>query len=303
METVLDLVDICKNFGRKKIISNFSMRVKEGRIVGLVGPNAAGKSTLIKIMVGLLKPTSGRVYINGVSLSHDYEKAISNVGCIVENPEFFPDMSGFENLNYFAGFRKNISKENIAEVAAKVGLEKRIHDKVKKYSLGMKQRLGIALALLGNPQILITDEPFNSLDPTSVYEIRQLVKMLAKDGKLTIIISSHNLNEIQSLCTDVVFIKEGRLVLQKEMKEIAAAVHYRITVPEELTELALHLLRDFQAERTADSSIQIAVNGEDLNGVLSRLLENKIPIREIKNVAQNLEELYLLSTGGDFHVS
>lgn len=167
----------------------------------------------------------------------------------------------------------------------------------------MKQRLGIALALLGNPQILITDEPFNSLDPTSVYEIRQLVKMLAKDGKLTIIISSHNLNEIQSLCTDVVFIKEGRLVLQKEMKEIAAAVHYRITVPEELTELALHLLRDFQAERTADSSIQIAVNGEDLNGVLSRLLENKIPIREIKNVAQNLEELYLLSTGGDFHVS
>lgn len=303
METVLDLVDICKNFGRKKIISNFSMRVKEGRIVGLVGPNGAGKSTLIKIMVGLLKPTSGRVYINGVSLSHDYEKAISNVGCIVENPEFFPDMSGFENLNYFAGFRKNISKENIAEVAAKVGLEKRIHDKVKKYSLGMKQRLGIALALLGNPQILITDEPFNSLDPTSVYEIRQLVKMLAKDGKLTIIVSSHNLNEIQSLCTDVVFIKEGRLVLQKEMKEIAAAVHYRITVPEELTELALHLLRDFQAERTADSSIQIAVNGEDLNGVLSRLLENKIPIREIKNVAQNLEELYLLSTGGDFHVS
>jgi len=303
METVLDLVDICKNFGRKKIISNFSMRVKEGRIVGLVGPNGAGKSTLIKIMVGLLKPTSGRVYINGVSLSHDYEKAISNVGCIVENPEFFPDMSGFENLNYFAGFRKNISKENIAEVAAKVGLEKRIHDKVKKYSLGMKQRLGIALALLGNPQILITDEPFNSLDHTSVYEIRQLVKMLAKDGKLTIIISSHNLNEIQSLCTDVVFIKEGRLVLQKEMKEIAAAVHYRITVPEELTELALHLLRDFQAERTADSSIQIAVNGEDLNGVLSRLLENKIPIREIKNVAQNLEELYLLSTGGDFHVS
>lgn len=303
METVLDLVDICKNFGRKKIISNFSMRVKEGRIVGLVGPNGAGKSTLIKIMVGLLKPTSGRVYINGVSLSHDYEKAISNVGCIVENPEFFPDMSGFENLNYFAGFRKNISKENIAEVAAKVGLEKRIHDKVKKYSLGMKQRVGIALALLGNPQILITDEPFNSLDPTSVYEIRQLVKMLAKDGKLTIIISSHNLNEIQSLCTDVVFIKEGRLVLQKEMKEIAAAVHYRITVPEELTELALHLLRDFQAERTADSSIQIAVNGEDLNGVLSRLLENKIPIREIKNVAQNLEELYLLSTGGDFHVS
>jgi len=303
METVLDLVDICKNFGRKKIISNFSMRVKEGRIVGLVGPNGAGKSTLIKIMVGLLKPTSGRVYINGVSLSHDYEKAISNVGCIVENPEFFPDMSGFENLNYFAGFRKNISKENIAEVAAKVGLEKRIHDKVKKYSLGMKQRLGIALALLGNPQILITDEPFNSLDPTSVYEIRQLVKMLAKDGKLTIIISSHNLNEIQSLCTDVVFIKEGRLVLKKEMKEIAAAVHYRITVPEELTELALHLLRDFQAERTADSSIQIAVNGEDLNGVLSRLLENKIPIREIKNVAQNLEELYLLSTGGDFHVS
>lgn len=303
METVLDLVDICKNFGRKKIISNFSMRVKEGRIVGLVGPNGAGKSTLIKIMVGLLKPTSGRVYINGVSLSHDYEKAISNVGCIVENPEFFPDMSGFENLNYFAGFRKNISKENIAEVAAKVGLEKRIHDKVKKYSLGMKQRLGIALALLGNPQILITDEPFNSLDPTSVYEIRQLVKMLAKDGKLTIIISSHILNEIQSLCTDVVFIKEGRLVLQKEMKEIAAAVHYRITVPEELTELALHLLRDFQAERTADSSIQIAVNGEDLNGVLSRLLENKIPIREIKNVAQNLEELYLLSTGGDFHVS
>lgn len=301
MEAVLNLVDICKNFGRKKIISNFSMTIKKGQIVGLVGPNGAGKSTLIKIMVGLLKPTRGQVYINGISLKRDYEKAISNVGCIVENPEFFPDMSGYENLDYFAGFRKNISKEDIDEIADKVGLQNRIHDKVRKYSLGMKQRLGIALALLGNPRILITDEPFNSLDATSVYEIRQLVKMLAKDKNLTMIISSHNLNEIQSLCTDVVFIKEGRLVLQKEMKEIVEAVYYRITVPEEFIESALYLLRDYKAVRT-DNSIQIKASGDNLNGMLYILLENNIPILEIKNFAQNLEEIYLLNTGGDFHV-
>ena len=301
MEAVLNLFDICKNFGRKKIISNFSMTIKKGQIVGLVGPNGAGKSTLIKIMVGLLKPTKGQVYINGISLKRDYEKAISNVGCIVENPEFFPDMSGYENLDYFAGFRKNISKEDIDEIADKVGLQNRIHDKVRKYSLGMKQRLGIALALLGNPRILITDEPFNSLDATSVYEIRQLVKMLAKDKNLTMIISSHNLNEIQSLCTDVVFIKEGRLVLQKEMKEIVEAVYYRITVPEEFIESALYLLRDYKAVRT-DNSIQIKASGDNLNGMLYILLENNIPILEIKNVAQNLEEIYLLNTGGDFHV-
>lgn len=301
MEAVLNLFDICKNFGRKKIISNFSMTIKKGQIVGLVGPNGAGKSTLIKIMVGLLKPTRGQVYINGISLKRDYEKAISNVGCIVENPEFFPDMSGYENLDYFAGFRKNISKEDIDEIADKVGLQNRIHDKVRKYSLGMKQRLGIALALLGNPRILITDEPFNSIDATSVYEIRQLVKMLAKDKNLTMIISSHNLNEIQSLCTDVVFIKEGRLVLQKEMKEIVNAVYYRITVPEEFIESALYLLRDYKAVRT-DNSIQIKASGDNLNGMLYILLENNIPILEIKNVAQNLEEIYLLNTGGDFHV-
>lgn len=301
MEAVLNLVDICKNFGRKKIISNFSMTIKKGQIVGLVGPNGAGKSTLIKIMVGLLKPTKGQVYINGISLKRDYEKAISNVGCIVENPEFFPDMSGYENLDYFAGFRKNISKEDIDEIADKVGLQNRIHDKVRKYSLGMKQRLGIALALLGNPRILITDEPFNSLDATSVYEIRQLVKMLAKDKNLTMIISSHNLNEIQSLCTDVVFIKEGRLVLQKEMKDIVNAVYYRITVPEEFIEKALYLLRDYKAVRI-DDSIQITASGDNLNGMLYILLENNIPILEIKNVAQNLEEIYLLNTGGDFHV-
>lgn len=301
MEAVLNLFDICKNFGRKKIISNFSMTIKKGQIVGLVGPNGAGKSTLIKIMVGLLKPTRGQVYINGISLKRDYEKAISNVGCIVENPEFFPDMSGYENLDYFAGFRKNISKEDIDEIADKVGLQNRIHDKVRKYSLGMKQRLGIALALLGNPRILITDEPFNSLDATSVYEIRQLVKMLAKDKNLTMIISSHNLNEIQSLCTDVVFIKEGRLVLQKEMKDIVNAVYYRITVPEEFIEKALYLLRDYKAVRT-DNSIQIKASGDNLNGMLYILLENNIPILEIKNFAQNLEEIYLLNTGGDFHV-
>lgn len=277
------------------------MTIKKGQIVGLVGPNGAGKSTLIKIMVGLLKPTRGQVYINGISLKRDYEKAISNVGCIVENPEFFPDMSGYENLDYFAGFRKNISKEDIDEIADKVGLQNRIHDKVRKYSLGMKQRLGIALALLGNPRILITDEPFNSLDATSVYEIRQLVKMLAKDKNLTMIISSHNLNEIQSLCTDVVFIKEGRLVLQKEMKDIVNAVYYRITVPEEFIEKALYLLRDYKAVRIEDS-IQITASGDNLNGMLYILLENNIPILEIKNVAQNLEEIYLLNTGGDFHV-
>lgn len=277
------------------------MTIKKGQIVGLVGPNGAGKSTLIKIMVGLLKPTRGQVYINGISLKRDYEKAISNVGCIVENPEFFPDMSGYENLDYFAGFRKNISKEDIDEIADKVGLQNRIHDKVRKYSLGMKQRLGIALALLGNPRILITDEPFNSLDATSVYEIRQLVKMLAKDKNLTMIISSHNLNEIQSLCTDVVFIKEGRLVLQKEMKDIVNAVYYRITVPEEFIEKALYLLRDYKAVRI-DDSIQITASGDNLNGMLYILLENNIPILEIKNVAQNLEEIYLLNTGGDFHV-
>ena len=183
-------------------------------------------------------------------------------------------MSGYENLDYFAGFRKNISKEDIDEIADKVGLQNRIHDKVRKYSLGMKQRLGIALALLGNPRILITDEPFNSLDATSVYEIRQLVKMLAKDKNLTMIISSHNLNEIQSLCTDVVFIKEGRLVLQKEMKELEA-VYYRITVPEEFIESALYLLRDYKAVRT-DNSIQIKASGDNLNGMLYILLENNI---------------------------
>ena len=208
---VLKCVKLEKKVKDKVIVQDISFSVNQGEVVGLVGPNGAGKTTIIKLILGLVKITKGNVYINGLDIEKNFVKAIEKVGAIVENPDLYMYLSGYDNLKITANNYKNISKERINEVIKIVGLENRIKDKVSTYSLGMRQRLGIAEAIINNPQLLILDEPTNGLDVEGIIEIRNLIKELSKKG-IAILVSSHNLSEIGNICSRIIAVKNGKIV-------------------------------------------------------------------------------------------
>ena len=208
---VLKCVKLEKKVKDKILVQDISFSVNQGEVVGLVGPNGAGKTTIIKLILGLVKITKGNVYINGLDIEKNFVKAIEKVGAIVENPDLYMYLSGYDNLKITANNYKNISKERINEVIKIVGLENRIKDKVSTYSLGMRQRLGIAEAIINNPQLLILDEPTNGLDVEGIIEIRNLIKDLSKKG-IAILVSSHNLSEIGNICSRIIAVKNGKIV-------------------------------------------------------------------------------------------
>lgn len=210
MET-LKCIKLEKKVKDKILVQDISLSVNQGEVVGLVGPNGAGKTTIIKLILGLVKITKGNVYINGLNIEKNFVKAIEKVGAIVENPDLYMYLSGYDNLKITANNYKNISKERINEVIKIVGLENRIKDKVSTYSLGMRQRLGIAEAIINNPQLLILDEPTNGLDVEGIIEIRNLIKELSKKG-IAILVSSHNLSEIGNICSRIIAVKNGKIV-------------------------------------------------------------------------------------------
>ena len=210
MET-LKCIKLEKKVKDKILVQDISFSVNKGEVVGLVGPNGAGKTTIIKLILGLVKITKGNVYINGLDIEKNFVKAIEKVGAIVENPDLYMYLSGYDNLKITANNYKNISKERINEVIKIVGLENRIKDKVSTYSLGMRQRLGIAEAIINNPQLLILDEPTNGLDVEGIIEIRNLIKELSKKG-IAILVSSHNLSEIGNICSRIIAVKNGKIV-------------------------------------------------------------------------------------------
>ncbi len=208
---VLQVENIHKKIGKREIIKDVSFSVKEGEIFGFLGPNGAGKTTTIRMMVGLIAPTKGHIKIMGHDIQKERIKALKNVGCIVENPDMYNDLTGMQNLKYYADLYGDIAKERINEVAELVGLKDRINDKVKKYSLGMKQRLGLGQAILSNPKLLILDEPTNGLDPIGMHEFREIVKDIAKKNNSAVFISSHILSEIEQMCDHFAIINKGSI--------------------------------------------------------------------------------------------
>ena len=208
---ILNCDKLEKKVKNKIIVQDISFSINKGEVVGLLGHNGAGKTTIIKLILGLVKITRGNVYINGHDIEKDFVKAIEKVGAIVENPDLYMYLSGYDNLKLTANNYKNISKERIKEVIKVVGLENRIKDKVSTYSLGMRQRLGIAEAIINSPKLLILDEPTNGLDVEGIIEIRNLIKALAKNG-IAILVSSHNLSEIGNICSRIIAIKNGKIV-------------------------------------------------------------------------------------------
>ncbi|MFP3668337.1 ABC transporter ATP-binding protein [Priestia sp. SIMBA_032] len=223
---ILDVKSISKKVRRRHLVKEVSFQINEGEICGLLGPNGAGKTTLIRLLTGLIKPTGGEVFINNKHIVSQRKEALQNVGAIVESPIFFPYMTGKENLTNLARLHsfhtKQERQQKVKEVLDIVGLTGRENDKVRTYSLGMKQRLGIAQALLGDPYLLILDEPANGLDPMGVRELRELLFTLKRDYNKTILISSHLLDELQRVCDQIVVMREGELIWDGALDQLAS---------------------------------------------------------------------------------
>ena len=228
-KNVLEVKNLTKIYnGDRYAVNDISFTIKPGMIFGFIGPNGAGKSTTIKMITGLTNITSGEIYICGHSVRKEFEKAIENVGGIIENPEMYQYLSGLDNLKFYASLYPKISKDKIFEIVELVGLQKRIGDKVSKYSLGMKQRLGIAQALLHDPKLIILDEPTNGLDVNGIIEIRRLLKNLAHKKGVAIMVSSHILSEMEMLCDEIAIIVDGKIQQIKDIDEIKESQQNRI---------------------------------------------------------------------------
>lgn len=298
MNKVVEVNNLTKYFGKKKVLDDISFSLEEGQILGFIGPNGAGKTTTIKLILGLQRINSGSVSINGYDIKKDFKKAISRVGAIVESPDLYMYISGMDNLKLIANMYPAVSNERILEVVGLVGLENRINDKVSKYSLGMRQRLGIAASLIHNPNVLILDEPTNGLDPEGIKELRDLLKKLVKKEKVGVLISSHNLAELESFCTDVCLIKNGKIITTMSMEEIKKVDRTNYKIKLDSTDDLEDILHEDDAILD-DKFIKIYVDEEEIPIIINKLLKKKKKIYEIKEETLSLEDAFISKTGGN----
>lgn len=296
-EVVLKVSNLTKAYGNRIAVDNVSFEIYAGEIFGFLGPNGSGKSTTIKCITGLAKPTIGDVTICGYSITKHFEKAILNVGGIIENPELYKGFSGLDNLKYYAGLYKGITKEKIDEVVRLVGMQNRIKDKVRTYSLGMKQRLGIAQALLHDPKLLILDEPTNGLDPSGILEMRNFLKQLAHKKGIAILISSHIIAEMELICDTVAIIDSGKLIKVKtidQLKQVES--HQKIVADVNFPNYAAKLiLTKFKPKTIEVKENQVSFNlpKEKIPEITLYLVQNKISIYSIAAISKTLEEIFL----------
>jgi len=212
---------LTKNFGSFTSVDNLSFSVSEGEVYGFLGQNGAGKSTTIRMLLSLIKPTSGSIKIFGKSITEDRENILQRTGAVVEKPDLYKYLSAFENMKLFSQYSGlSLSKSEIMRQLAVVGLESRAHDKVKVYSQGMKQRLGIAVAMVHNPDLIILDEPTNGLDPQGITDIRNLILMLSREKKKTVVVSSHLLSEVEQIADSMLIINQGKKIVEGKVNEL-----------------------------------------------------------------------------------
>ena len=298
MENILECKNLCKTFGKKQILHNVSFEIKKGDILGFIGPNGAGKTTTIKLILGLQSITSGKVLINGYDVEKEFTKAIEKVVAIVENPDMYMYMSGYDNLKLVANMYKGITTKRIDEVVKLVKLENRINDKVSKYSLGMRQRLGIAQAILHNPNLLILDEPTNGLDPEGIKEMRELLVDLAKKEEMAILISSHNLAELDNFCNKICIIKNGEIIETNEITAIKKDIeHQQFIVEIDNTKNIKKLYSE--ATIVNEKIFKISMKKENVPNLVVNLVNNNIKIYEIKEDEKSLEDAFFERTGGN----
>ena len=290
---IVEIKNLNKTIKGKHIIKNLNLSFYPGQITGFLGPNGAGKTTTIRMMTGLMHPSEGEVIINGHSLAKDYEEAISHVGVIVENPEMYKFMSGYKNLQHFARMHKGVTKERIDEVVAQVGLENRIHEKVKTYSLGMRQRLGLAQAMLHRPKFLILDEPTNGLDPAGIREFRMYLRKIAEEENVAIVVSSHLLSEIELMVDRIAVIQNGELIDLRELEQQAATQYY-IEIGQH--EKALEVFANKLTKQ--NTGFVLDLTKDEVPAFVRQLVEAGIDLYSIQPVQKRLEDQFIEMTGG-----
>lgn len=293
---IVELKNLSKTIHGKKIIDDLSLQLYPGQITGFLGPNGAGKTTTIRMLVGLMKKSGGEVVIDGQTLSSDFEDALSKVGVIVENPEMYKFMSGYKNLLHFARMHKGVTKERIDEVIKQVGMQNRIQEKVGTYSLGMRQRLGLAQALLHRPKFLILDEPTNGLDPAGIREFRDYLRLIAKTENVSVFVSSHMLSEIELMCDRIAVIQNGKLVNLRDMKEAQESHYYVEALPIDKTSELLTSL-GIQAESVNDGFV-IQAEKTQVPELVQALAAAGIELFAIQPHRKTLEDQFLEMTGG-----
>jgi len=298
MEKLLEINKINKHFFKKQVLKDVSFYLNEGEILGFIGPNGAGKTTTIKLILGLQSIDSGSVKICGYNIETDFKKAINNVGAIVENPDLYMYLSGRDNLKMIASLYDNLNKDKVNELIKLVGLENRIDDKVSKYSLGMRQRLGIAAALINDPKVLILDEPTNGLDPEGIKELRDLLKKLAKEKGLGILISSHNLKELESFCTNICIIKNGEIINDDSINNIKELNKSSYIIKLNKVKGIDKIIKE-EYKLINNKNIRIYVDEDKISNIIKKLISNGYDIYEVKKDKLSLEDAFLEKTGGN----
>ncbi len=297
---VLVLDNVQKKIGKKTIVENITFTVNGGEVFGFLGPNGAGKTTTIRMIVGLIKPTEGNISICGYSLKKDFSKAMENIGCIVENPELYPFMSGMDNLKHFGVMKGSLSEERYKEVVDLVGLGNRIKDRVSTYSLGMRQRLGLAQALLTKPKLLILDEPTNGLDPAGINEFRELIKTLAHKEQMAVFVSSHLLSEIQLMVDRVAIISQGRIIKVSKIEELIEEqnrVMWEVSNPLKASEV----IKEYVSlpVEIKDNHVIGYPATDDIPKINEALVKEGVLLLTVQKKQRTLEELFLELTRGN----
>ncbi|MBO9129029.1 ABC transporter ATP-binding protein [Bacillus sp. 165] len=301
MEHILKAEGITKKIGDKTIVKTLSFHMKRGEILGLLGPNGAGKTTTMRMMTGLISITDGDVLVEGKSIQTDFKRAISKIGVIVENPSFYPFLSGYDNLKYYARMNKGITKGRIDEIVELLGLEHAIRKKTKTYSLGMRQRLGIAQALLHKPSILILDEPTNGLDPAGIREMRDYLKDIARQEGTAILVSSHLLAEIELMCDRAVIIQNGVFVKEYDITKTIEETEEFTFVVSDVKRAADCLKQEEKAEiiRMKDDAVLVRTTEKNIPAIVRLFVAHNVDLYFISRSKQSLEDIFLEATGGN----
>lgn len=303
-EPVVHIRNLTKKIGKRTIINDVSFDIYPGEVFGFLGPNGAGKTTTIRMLFGLMSMTHGEITIKGVSIRKHFEEAVSHIGGIVENPEMYKYLTGYQNLLHYARMHQGVGKERIDEMVRLMGLEKRIHDKVKHYSLGMRQRLGLAQAMLHAPAVLVLDEPTNGLDPAGIKELRDYLRQIAAEENVAVLVSSHLLSEMELMCDRIGIIQNGKLVDIKAMNEFLAdskevsTFVFTVDPPEKAKECLAAL--STEGKLTVEGNeIHVELDREAIPDAVVALVRNGIKVYGIHAPIKTLEEKFLEVTGGN----
>jgi ABC-2 type transport system ATP-binding protein len=297
-EFVLQTEALSKRYGRRVVVDRLSLSVEKGDIFGFLGQNGAGKSTTIRMMLGLVRPTSGRVIVLGHDMARQPRRALQRVGAIIEAPAFYENFSGRQNLRMLAAMSGGAERKRIEEVLDIVGLRARADDRVQVYSHGMRQRLGIAQALLPHPQFVILDEPTDGLDPQGLAETRTLIKRLREELGLTIMLSSHLLHEVEQICNRVAIIDEGRLLFQGPVDDLIAGQSWINLRVDRLTEAFALLEKEpgVSVNLNGDQALHLKIDEAEIPRVNALLVSQGFRVKELSPQRESLEDVFLRLT-------